>query len=526
MWNYIFNLTIKKEIIKLFNFNDIFKMLSLNQTFDESLNQSFLFQGFEFQEYFLLKNNTIYKFEVKKRKDEILINYKNYAISLNNSDFEMLTNLKCETIDKAYTYIINLFDEGQVKIKNIYKKEMILLFNINRKEREFILSYNELNKNCNLLNELYDNYKELKNEIDFLKKEIKKYKIDNNENNQIFEEMNPSEIKYSINLTYNSFAPNALDNEFTVFQSIEKLVYLIYSNDSSSIIAYNLNNNKIIKKIKKAHEKYISNLRHYLDKINNRDIIMSISCQDCNIKLWNAYNWECLINIENIYKNGELDSACFLLENDINYIVTCHDEEDSSKSENIKVYDFFGNNIKEIDNSNDISYFIDSYYDESFFTNYIITSNNGYIKSYDFNRNKLYRTYCDKEQRGHFSFIINNENGIVKIIESICDGQIRIWDFKRGYLLNRIKVSDYRVFGICLWNEKYLFVGCEDTKIKLIDLKNGKIINELTGHSKDVITIKLINHPKYGKCLISQGLEEDQIKLWTNSKGYSNYLCK
>ena len=66
----------------------------------------------------------------------------------------------------------------------------------------------------------------------------------------------------------------------------------------------------------------------------------------------------------------------------------------------------------------------------------------------------------------------------------------------------------------------------EDKKIKLIDLKIGRIINELTGHSKDVLTIKTINHPKYGKCLISQGLEDDQIKLWTNFRGNSIYQCK
>lgn len=499
-------------------------MLSLNQTKDESLNQSFLIQELEFQEYFLLNNNTIYKLEITKRKNEIIINYKKYSISFNNTEFEEITRLRCESIDIAYAHIINLFDEGKVKIKNINKKEMILI--LDKDKIELILAYSESNKNNNLINKLFDNYNELKNEIDILKEEIKKNKIDNNENFQIFNEFNPFEIQHPINLTYNSYAHDVLDNTFTVFQSIEKLVYLIYTNDSSSIIAHNLNNDKIIKKIKNAHEEYISNLRHYLDRINNKDIIMSISCKNCNLKLWNAYNWECLVNIEGIYKSGELDSACFLLENGVNYIATCNDEEDTSKSENIKVYDFLGNKIKEIDNSNDVTFFIDSYHDEKLFSNYIITSNDGFIKSYIFSRNKLYKKYCDKDKRGHFSFLINNEKGIVKIIESICDGNIRIWDFHKGILLKRIKVSDLRIYGICLWNDYYLFAGCEDKKIKFIDLNNGRIMNELTGHSKDVLTIKIINHPKYGKCLISQGWEDDQIKLWTNSKGYSNYLCK
>ena len=356
---------------------------------------------------------------------------------------------------------------------------MKLLLNIsnNNKEKliDFILSYNELNKNNNLINELIDNYNVLKNEIDILKKEIQKYKENNNEN---FKNFNPEEIQYPINLTYNSFSHDVLDNTFTAFNSIENILYLIYCNDSSSIIAYNLKNDKIIKKIKK------------------------------------------------VYKSGDLDSSCFLTENSVNYIITCNDEEDISKSENIKVYDFLGNKIKEINNSNDISFFIDSYYDKIFYKNYIITSNDGYMKSYDFSQNKIYRKYCDQDKRGHFSFLINIEDGIIKIIESVCDGNIRIWDFNSGILLNRIKVSDHRIYGICLWNDNYLFVGCEDKKIKLIDLKIGRIINELTGHSKDVLTIKTINHPKYGKCLISQGWEDDQIRLWINSESYSIYLSK
>ena len=502
-------------------------MLSLDQTIEESLNQSFLFKELEYQEYFLLHNNNIYKLEITKKKEEIIINYKKYALYLNYRDFEIVTNLKFNSMEEVYKYIINIFDERKVKIKDINKNEMKLLLNIsnNNKEKliDFILSYNELNKNNNLINELIDNYNVLKNEIDILKKEIQKYKKDNNEN---FKNFNPEEIQYPINLTYNSYSHDVLDNTFTAFNSIENILYLIYCNDSSSIIAYNLKNDKIIKKIKKAHEEYISNIRHYLDKINNQDIIMSISCKDCNIKLWKVYNWECFVNIENIYKSGDLDSACFLSENSVNYIVTCNDEEDISKSENIKVYDFLGNKIKEINNSNDIAFFIDSYYDKIFYKNYIITSNDGYMKSYDFSQNKIYRKYCDQDKRGHFSFLINIENGIIKIIESVCDGNIRIWDFNSGILLNRIKVSDHRIYGICLWNDNYLFVGCEDKKIKLIDLKIGRIINELTGHSKDVLTIKTINHPKYGKCLISQGWEDDQIRLWINSGGYSIYLSK
>ena len=65
-----------------------------------------------------------------------------------------------------------------------------------------------------------------------------------------------------------------------------------------------------------------------------------------------------------------------------------------------------------------------------------------------------------------------------------------------------------------MWNNEYLLVGCDDKKIKLIDLNNGKIIKEMEGHNDKVLSLKIIFHPIYEKCLISQGADFEPIKLW------------
>ena len=145
--------------------------------------------------------------------------------------------------------------------------------------------------------------------------------------------------------------------------------------------------------------------------------------------------------------------------------------------------------------------------------NYIITGNKGYIKSYDYNNNKIYHKYFDKdqEQGNCLSIIIKIDNNIIKIINSCTNGYIRIWNFHSGNLLKRINVGD-KLYGICSWNNDYLFVGFIDHSIKLIDLKEGKIIKELNGHYQEVTAIQKISHPKYGECLISHGC--DSIILW------------
>ena len=103
------------------------------------------------------------------------------------------------------------------------------------------------------------------------------------------------------------------------------------------------------------------------------------------------------------------------------------------------------------------------------------------------------------------------------MIESCIDYNIRIWDFHKGFLIKKINANNY-LNGICLWDANYSLVGCENTTIKLIDLKKGLIVKNFTGHEKQVITIKKINHNVYGHCLVTQGFGNDKIKLLINEK--------
>ena len=196
----------------------------------------------------------------------------------------------------------------------------------------------------------------------------------------------------------------------------------------------------------------------------------------------------------------------------INYIITSN--KNYNNPEPIKVFDFNGNKVKEIYCSNDTVYYIDIYYDNNLLQNYIITGNDGYTKSYDYNKNEIYQKYYEVNNDGTFSIIINKKEKIIELIESSCDGNVRIWDFHSSFLLKKIKVSNERLREICMWNNKYIFVGCDDKTIKLIQINNGKIIKELEGHINNVLSIKKFIHPKYGKCLLSQGAYKDSIKLW------------
>ena len=83
-------------------------------------------------------------------------------------------------------------------------------------------------------------------------------------------------------------------------------------------------------------------------------------------------------------------------------------------------------------------------------------------------------------------------------------------------MLKKIKIIDKVLYGLCLWNENYLIVGCGNKTINIIELESEINIKCLNSHNNDVLTIKKINHPKLGECLLSQNLGESEIKLWIN----------
>ena len=371
----------------------------------------------------------------------------------------------------------------------------------------------EINKEINSKNDLGIKKNEISESNIFNDNYKKNNDIqNNNEINKIEKKFNPNNIQLLNNLTKDSYSDYALDNTFTVFISIDNIIYLVYSNIKKSIIAYNILDNKKINEIKNAHSRDITNFRHFLDIFNKRDLILSISLSNNNLKLWNIATFECLLNLENINKSGSLFSACLLSENNTNYVITsCA----YGNNETIKIFNMNNIKIKEINESNDSVYFIDTFYDNILSKCYIIIGCNGFIKSFDYNNNQIYKKYNDNDNNRHCSIIININEEKVKIFDSSFDGNLRIWDFHEGNLLDKIKICDNSwLFGLCLWDNEHLLIGCGDKSIKIVELKNRTINAKLNVFNNKVLCIKKLIHPLYGECLITQGYEKEQIKIF------------
>ena len=332
--------------------------------------------------------------------------------------------------------------------------------------------------------------------------------------------INPQDIRFFKNIISDSKIFSFIENSFIVFESIHNLLCLIYTNQKNSIISYDLAKNIKINEIKNAHKKSISNYRYCLDKIKKRELIISISLEDNNIKLWDFNNLECLFKFKEVNKEGIIYSACFLEEKNHIYIITSNNNNLSYLCEPIKIFDINGNKMLEINNSKDRVYYIDSFYDYKTSKNYIITGNFGYIKSYDYYNNNLYHKYESKSDfvdfqiRYHCHIIVvdNNKNGL-NLIDASYEGNIRLWEFHSGKLLKIIKIKGGPILNICLWNEDNIFVSNKHKALILIDLERENIIKSLEKKKIEILSIKKIFIPQYGNCLIAQD-SSNNINLW------------
>lgn len=318
---------------------------------------------------------------------------------------------------------------------------------------------------------------------------------------------------YPIELTKNSYIYTDLDNIFISFISYNNILTLIYSTKNNSIISYNLNQFQIITEIKDAHQgAFITNFRHYFDRNNTIDLILSISAKTNNIKIWNNKNWELILNLQNLYYSGRINSACFIQDNlkEI-YIVTSNNFFSSPHS--IKIFNFDGKKIKKIENSKENVYYLDLFNNENNSKLYLIACCYDYLISYDYYQNSLYKKYYSSESKIHYSFKIINHDKIIKLIESSMDGNIRLWDFESSNLLHIFNVCNNSIYGITLLNQNEIFI-CGDNSIILLNIENGKNKKIISGFKNWVCCINLIFHNKYGKCIITQGIKDEQIKLW------------
>ena len=431
---------------------------------------------------------------ITKNKDDIITYINNKYQSKNANDF--------------VNQVKFLFDTHQfIKVaKNINDQIYInQLTNITEDKKE------KLNSKIDSI--LKDLEADLDSKLSLVEEEI----ILSTENPSIYTSYNfsfklqndPQELVFKKDICSNAHKTNSIDRVFCAFKSFLGEALIVWGSSSNNIEYYDCEKEKIVKTFHQAHSQTIFSCRHYPYVKKRIDYIIT-SSYDRTVKLWDYTQNSYDLYISNAHGGYYIYSVSVLfnIQEDKNYVIT------SSSNEKMKVWDFKGNYIRNFGQDSESTYFIDVYYNKMKKQYYIINANSVDVKSYEFDTGNLYHKYKGIPQTWHMSAVINETKQGQLLIESDGTGRIRIWDFNTANLLKNI-ASTYslNLRGICLWNDRYLFAAGNDYQVKLFDLEEGKFIKSFKGHSSTVCTIEKIKHPKYGGCLVSQGLD-GKLKLW------------
>ena len=329
---------------------------------------------------------------------------------------------------------------------------------------------------------------------------------------------NPIELTSIKNLNSISYS---LDNQFTIFTSNNIKKYLISFKDETSLDIFCLNDLSLKLSVSNIHKDTILCIKHFTKK---RKDYVATSSKDNSIKIFEFTEKEefnLIMEIKNVSDN-QINNNIFsfliftsLNEDDI-LISSCYDDNC------LKLFKLEDKNALVINNNFCVDkkgvQYIEKYIDNKNNKIFIITSNNYLfnpcVKSYNFDDGSEYHTYNNVFADNVEIYEINN---ILTIFFAKYDSNlIFMYDFHEGNLLNKIELKDnLKLFCVLLWNEEILLCGGEDKKIHIIDIENkNEINNGLEGHEDWVFSLKKIKGPNGEDMLISQGFNNDGIRIW------------
>ena len=472
--------------------------------------------------------------KLSKSKEEIKLDiqkiFTKIRNELNNREDELLLE-----IDKIYEKMGNFNDDilkESQKLPNKIKislekgeklcKEMDNNINLNLLVYDCVNIENEI-KNINLINENIKKFNSVKTQIKFISENkediiesIKKFGCINEENdnkndNMNILEFNPNKIecikKLSDHCGYggNSYVYDGIC--FFISKQNEYVLSYIDSNSSNkSIIFYDINNNNEIKRFNNAHEKDIHTIRYY--DYNLYDIILTTSNND-DIKLWNYNEGLNILTISKIFNDSNgVYSSCLLFDNNSFYII-CVGQKDY-----IKVYNSSGNFVKKIGNNDDYRRYINIF--EINGKKYIISGGYKGINTFNYPSFTNYNCFIEGNDSSYHNYakIIKNNN-IYYLIEVGNFNKIKIWDFFQKNLIKSISSNNNSMlYGFIIINNIYLIIGSEDKNIKVFDINNGILINDINKHSSYLLGIKPIIDKNKNKYFVSYGSDKN-IYLWS-----------
>ena len=136
----------------------------------------------------------------------------------------------------------------------------------------------------------------------------------------------------------------------------------------------------------------------------------------------------------------------------------------------------------------------------------ISCSSDGTIKLWNLSNESCTNTIIECQTRVNCIELLS----LTELASGSADHLIKIWDFRKGKCLKVLKGHKGLIWCLLLLNENELISAAGDTSIKMWDLRTGQCIKNFNGHKKDVRVLHLLS-PN----LLISGSDDESIKVWS-----------
>ena len=385
--------------------------------------------------------------EIKKTYNEYLAIFQNNKNKINEIE-KSQNNIKSE-LDSLKNEITNNknkdIKEEMEEIKDLIENQKIEVYNsidedfnnINKKiEQNNLNSQNSIKKLVEENEKMKKNINDLENGYNLLNKKV----IDFLDVNNV-----PNNFKFKKTISTNLFKRNFYNNRACIFISCQdKKVYIAFGESSLNLEGYDIKENEKFTIYEKLHEDSFDSLRHFYDKKNDRDLLITASL-DSHVKVivfkrvLNKNKSEKIIDLNFQSENKEIINTAYFI-NDI-ILVPFSDD----KNGNVKFYTMNEEYISELQNLGFILG-LNVYFDGENQNNYILIANTIGVFSYNFEKSSFNRfipkkiTSQEKENNGFDEpYIIKKGKMYLLLGPCFYHPYLYIWNFFEGDLIHKFE---------------------------------------------------------------------------------------
>ena len=469
----------------------------------------------------LIKNNDNFN-ELKESQNNIITELEKLKneVNKNKDDENMNKNLKKEIIN-----LKNIVDNQNNNFHNSFTKQNISIQNLSENLSSFKKSIEESNE---IIEEIQEAQDKLSSENVDINKKINEIKLDNKNNiqklleenetmkkkvveltnnynllNKKIEELKnenliPTDFKFSKTISTDIFKRNFYSNRACIFISLDNKVYIAFGENSLNLEGYDIDEQEKFTIFEKLHEEFFDSVRHYYDKENDRDLLITASL-DSHVKVINFMREESekIIDLNFQSKNKVIINTAYFINDTILIPFS------SNTAGTIKFYNMNAEFISELEQNLGFILALNVYYEEKSKNNYVLIANTVGVFSYNMEKSSINKfipkmTLEEKKNNGFDEpFVVKNRNKLLLLGPCFYYPYLYIWDFINGELIKKVETTS-GISDMCLWNDTYAFAGLvksEKNNFILINIKNGEIVKSFkTEANNSCAGIRIIKH--------------------------------